>query len=125
MVIFTIYQHELAMGVQASPHPELSSDLPPHPIPLACPRAPTVRAMLHGSNLHWSSILHVAIYTFQCYSFILSHPCLLPPSPEVCSYIYVSFAVLRYRAVVTVFLNSYICVNILYWVFFFLTYFTL
>ena len=27
-----------------------------HPIPLGCPRAPALSALLHASNLHWSSI---------------------------------------------------------------------
>ena len=56
VVIFAIYQHELGMGVQASPYPELPSDLPPHPIPLGCPRALTFGALLHASNLHCSSV---------------------------------------------------------------------
>ena len=30
--------------------------LPPQPIPLGCPRAPALGALLHGSNLHWSSV---------------------------------------------------------------------
>ena len=45
-----------------------SSFFPPHPIPLFCPRAPTLSALLHVSNLHWSSILHMVIYMFQCFS---------------------------------------------------------
>jgi len=57
----------------------------PNPIPLGCPRAPALSALLHASNLHWSSILHMVIYMFQCYSLISSHPCLLPHSPKVCS----------------------------------------
>ena len=31
-----------------------SSFFPPHPIPLFCPRAPTLSALLHASNLNWS-----------------------------------------------------------------------
>ena len=38
------------------PHPEPPSHLPPHPIPLGCPRAPALSALLHASNLHWSFI---------------------------------------------------------------------
>ena len=34
-----------------------------------------------ASNLHWSSILHMVIYIFQCYSFKSSHPRLLPQNP--------------------------------------------
>ena len=32
-----------------------------HPIPLGCPRTPALSALLHASNLHWSSILHTVI----------------------------------------------------------------
>ena len=65
-------------------HPE-TSDLPPHPISLGCPRAPALGALLHALNLHWSSILYMVMYIFQCYSLKSSHPQLLPLSPKVCS----------------------------------------
>ena len=45
---------------------EPPSHLPLHPIPLGYPRAPTLSAPLHASNLHWSSIVHMEIYMFQC-----------------------------------------------------------
>ena len=57
----------------------------PHSIPLGCPRAPALGALRHASNLHWSSILHMVMYMFQCYSLKSSHPHLLPLSPKVCS----------------------------------------
>ena len=44
------------------------SQIPPHPIPLGCARSPALGALLLASNLHWSFILHVVIYMFQCYS---------------------------------------------------------
>ena len=59
--------------------------LPPHPIPLGCPRALALSAVLHALNLHWSSISHMVIYMFQCYSLISSHPHLLPHRPIVSS----------------------------------------
>ena len=79
-----------------SPHPEYPSNFPPHPIPIGCPRASALSALLHASNLPWSSILHMVIYMFQCilnailsnhstptFSYIVqvysSHLCLLPP----------------------------------------------
>ena len=40
----------------------------PHPIPPSCPSAPALSALLHASSLNWSSISHMAIYMFQCYS---------------------------------------------------------
>ena len=85
MVIFAIHRHELAMGVHVSHRPESPSSLPPHPISLGCPRALALSAVLHALNLHWSSISHMVIYMFQCYSLISSHPCLLPHSPIVSS----------------------------------------
>ena len=59
------------------------SHLPPHTIPLGCPRAPTLGTLLHALNLHWSSILHMVIYIFQCYSLKSFHPCLLPESKSL------------------------------------------
>ena len=48
------------------------TQLPPHPIRLGCPRAPALGTLLHASNLHCSSILHMVIQMFQCYSLIYS-----------------------------------------------------
>ena len=69
--------------VHMCPHPEPPSLLPPHPIPLGCPRAPALSALLQASN--WSSVLHMVMYMFQCYSLKSSHPLLFPLSPKVCS----------------------------------------
>ena len=80
--------------------------LPPHPIPLGCPRAPALSALLHELNLHWSSILHMVIYMFQCYSLMLSNPYLLPHSPMVCSLHLCLFCCFAYRIIVTIFQNS-------------------
>ena len=68
---------------------------PPHPIPLGCPRAPALGALLHALNLHWLSFLHMAIYTFQWCSLKSSHPCLLPLSSKVCSLHLCSFAAMN------------------------------
>ena len=67
------------IGVHVSPHPETS----PHSISLGCPRALALSALLHALNLDWSSISHMVIYMFQCYSFKLSHPHLLPESKSL------------------------------------------
>ena len=72
-------------GCTCVPHPEPPSHLPPYPIPLGCPRALALGALLHALNLRWSSILHMVIYMFQCYSLISCHPCPLPHSPKACS----------------------------------------
>ena len=51
--------------------PEPSFYLPPHPIPLGCPRALTLSALFYALNLDWSSISHT------CLNAILSnHPTL-------------------------------------------------
>ena len=83
-------------------HP-LLSHLPPYPIPLGCPRAPALGALLHAWNLHWSSILHIVTYMFQCYSLILSQAPLLPHSPKVGSLHLCLFCCLAYRVLIIVF----------------------
>ena len=91
-------------------HPEPPSHLPPLPIPQGCPSAPTLSALFHASNLDWSSISHMIIYMFHCYSLRSSHPRLLPQSPKVCSLHLCLFCYLAYRVNVTIFLNSiYMC----------------
>jgi len=84
-VVFAIHWHESAMGVHVFPCPEPLSYLPPHSIPLGCPSEPALSALFHASNVDWSSISHMVIYTFQCYSLKSSHPRLLPQSPKVSS----------------------------------------
>ena len=51
MIVFSLEQHELATGAHESCHPEPPSHLPAHPIPLGCPRALALGALLHASNL--------------------------------------------------------------------------
>ena len=58
------------------------------------------------SNLDWSSILHMVIYMFQCYSLKSSHPHLLPQSPKVCSLHLGLFCCLAYRVIILIFVNS-------------------
>ena len=52
MMIFAVHQHEPATGIHVSPHPETRSHIPPHLIPLGCPRALALGALFHASNLH-------------------------------------------------------------------------
>ena len=88
------------------PDPESPSHVSSHPIPLGCPRALALSALLHASNLYWSSILHMVIYMFQCRSLKSSHPHFLPHRPKVCSLHLCLFCCLAYWVIVTVFLNS-------------------
>ena len=83
VMVFAIHQHESAMGADMSPHPKPLSYQPPRPIPLGCPRAPALSALLHTPNFHRSSVLHMVMYMFQCYSLKSSHPRLLPQSLKV------------------------------------------
>ena len=125
MVVFAIHQHGSPTGAHVSPHPESPSHFPPHPIPLDCLRAPALSALLHASNLHWSSILRMVIYMFQCYCLKSSHPPLLSHSPKVCSLHLCLFWWLSYRIIFTVFLNSIYIHWCTVLVFLFLTYFIL
>ena len=93
------------------------SHLPPHPIPLGNPSAPAPSTLSHASNLDRRFVSHMIIYMFQCYSPKSSHPRPLPQSPKDCSMHLCLFCCLAYRVIVTVFLNLYICLSILYWCF--------
>ena len=70
-------------GCTCVPPSWIPSHLLPHPIPLGCPSAPTLSTLLHALNLHWSPILHMVIYMFQCYSLKSSHSWLLPKSKNL------------------------------------------
>ena len=66
-------------------------------------------ALLHALNLHWSSVLHMIIYMFPCYSFKSSHPHLLPHSPKFVLCVCVSFAALHIGSSLVSFLIPCIC----------------
>ena len=68
--------------VDMCPPPQLRFHFSPHPIPLGYPRAPALCVLIHALNLHWSFVLHMVIYMFQCYSLRSSHPRPLPQSPK-------------------------------------------
>ena len=66
------------------PHPEPSSLLPPHTVPLGCPSAPAPSIPYSASNLDWRLISYMILYMFQCHSPKSSHPLPLPRSPQDC-----------------------------------------
>ena len=91
-------------------HPESPSHLPPHTIPLGCHQVLVLGALLHAPNLHWSYILHMVMYMYQCYSLKSSHACLLPLNPKVCSLHLCLLGCPACRIIATIFLNSiYMC----------------
>ena len=96
----------ISRGCTCVPHPEPHSNFPPHPIPQGHPSAPALSTLSHASNLDWWSVSHMVIHMCQCYSLKSSHPCLLPQSPKVCSLHLCLFCYLRYRVIVTIFLNA-------------------
>ena len=95
VIAFAIHQCELATGTHMRLHPEPLSHLHPDPIPLDCSRAFALGALLHASNWHWSSILHMVMYMFQYYSLKSSHPRLFPLSPKVFTLDLCLFAMLQ------------------------------
>ena len=51
-----------------APHPEPSSLLPPHTLPLGRPSAPAPSIQYRASNLDWWLISYMILYVFQCHS---------------------------------------------------------
>ena len=87
-------------------HPEPSSFLPPHTIPLGHPSAQAPSIQYRALNLDWQLISYMIFYTFQCHSPKSSHPLPLPQSLKDCSIHQCLFCCLVYRVIVTIFLNS-------------------
>ena len=75
------------------PHPEPSSLLPPHTIPLGHSSAPAPSIQYRASNLDWGLVSYMILYIFQCHSPKSSHPLPLPQSPKDCSIHQCLFAV--------------------------------
>ena len=63
-------------GCTCVPHPEPSSHLPPHPIPLGHPSAPALSTLYHASNLDWRFVSHIVIHVSMPFSQTI------PPSPS-------------------------------------------
>ena len=88
------------------PHPEPSSLLPLHTIPLGRPSAPAPTIQYCAPNLDWQLVSYMILYMFQCHSPKSSHPLPLPQSPKDCSTHQCLFCCLVYKVIVTIFLNS-------------------
>ena len=85
----------ISHGCTCVSHPVPLSHLPPHPIPQGCASAPDLSALFHASNLDWSSISHMVMYMFQCYSLIYPTLAFSLRVQKSVLYICVSFAVLH------------------------------
>ena len=70
-------------GCTRVPHPEPSSHIPPHTIPLGHPSAPASSILSPASNLDWWFISYMILYMFQCHSPKSSHPLPLPESKRL------------------------------------------
>ena len=77
VVLFAIINMNQPWVYMGTPHPEPPSHFPTYPIPLGCPRALTLSALLHASNLHWSSI-----FTFGSIHVSMLFSQIVPPSPS-------------------------------------------
>ena len=55
-------------GYTRVPHPEPSSHLHPHTIPLCHPSAPAPSFLYPASNLDWRFVSYMILYMFQCHS---------------------------------------------------------
>ena len=85
------------------PPPILKPLLPPSlPYPWAVPVCPAS----HIELVYWSSILHLGMYMFQCYSLKSSHPLPIPRSPKVCPLHLCLLFCPACRIIRAVFLNS-------------------
>ena len=107
MRFFVIHRHESVTSIHVSPHPAIPFSPLSTPYPPGLSQSTSFGALLHVSNLHWSSVLHMVMYMFQCYSLKSSHPRLLPLSPKVCSLHLCLLCFPAYRIISTVF--SYFC----------------
>ena len=77
-MVFAIHQYEFAIGICVSPPSWTPFPPPSPPYSSMLSQSTSFSALHHTPNLHWSSVLHMVTYMFQCYSLKSSHPLLLP-----------------------------------------------
>ena len=77
---------------------------PPHPSRLS--QSTELSSLFHTANSHRLSVLHMAVYMFQCCSFSSSHPFLPPLCPQVCSVCLCLHCCPVNRLISTIFLES-------------------
>ena len=113
MTVFAVYQHEPAISVLCSPHPEPPSHTPPYPIPLGCPRAlaflPRFMRRTWTGHLFSYGNIHVSMLFSQ----------IIPPLPsltesKVCSFHLCLLCCLHVGSSVPSFYIPCICFNIQY-----------
>ena len=76
-MISAMHQHEFGHRYTCVPPSRIPLPPPPDPIRLGCPGALALGALLHASNLVWSSILYmVNVYVSMLFCQII------PPSPS-------------------------------------------
>ena len=117
-MVFAVYQHESSTSVSCPPPPSWTPL--PHPsLPCSSGMSQSTGfpALLHASNLHWSSVLHMVMDMFQCCSLKSSHPCLLSLSPKVCSFRLCLLCCLHVGSSVPSFYIPCMCFNIQYFSF--------
>ena len=89
-----------------TPHAETPIPPPSSPYPSGLSQSTGFWYPASWINLHCSSVLHMIIFRFQCYSPNSSHPPLLPRSPKVCSLHLCLLCCPACGIIDTVFLNS-------------------
>ena len=90
-----IHQHESATWIHVSRYPEHNSNLPCYPMASGFFHSTRVGCIFNALHLHWSSLLYMVMYLFQCYFLKSSHPWTLPLSLRVCS-LYVDLFLLAF-----------------------------
>ena len=79
------------------PHPEPTSLLPPHTIPLGHPSAPAPSILYPALNLDRWFVSYMILYMFHCHSPKSSHHVPLPQNPKDCSIHLCLFCCITYR----------------------------